>query len=115
MENNPILQRFSYTFEAGKKYALVGPSGGGKTTIMKLASGFLSAKSGKVSVDGFNLQTVNLSTFYPNIGYLTQDPQIFDGTIRENLMQGKAVNASDSEVKEALNKAQCDFIFNLPE
>jgi len=43
-KNTPILEKFSYVFEAGKKYALVGPSGGGKTTIMKLASGFLSAK-----------------------------------------------------------------------
>lgn len=44
VEKNPILEKFSYVFEAGKKYALVGPSGGGKTTIMKLAAGFLSAK-----------------------------------------------------------------------
>lgn len=113
--NTPILKKFSYVFEAGKKYALVGPSGGGKTTVMKLASGFLSAKGGKVSVDGFDLTTVNLSTFYSNIGYLTQDPQIFDGSIRENLMQGKMVNAQESDIVEALKKAQCEFIFDLPE
>lgn len=113
--NAPILSKFSYTFEAGKRYALVGPSGGGKTTIMKLASGFLSAKSGKVSVDGFDLTTVNLSTFYSNIGYLTQDPQIFDGTIRENLVQWKSSHAPESDIIEALKKAQCEFIFDLPE
>lgn len=55
IESTPILENFSFTFEAGKKYALVGPSGGGKTTIMKLASGFLRAEAGKVSVDGFDL------------------------------------------------------------
>lgn len=115
VENNPILSNFSYTFEAGKKYALVGPSGGGKTTIMKLASGFLSAKRGKVSVDGFDLSTVNLSTFYSTIGYLTQDPQIFDGTIRENLMQGKTANARESDIIDALKQAHADFIFDLPE
>lgn len=113
--NTPILGKFSYTFEAGKKYALVGPSGGGKTTIMKLASGFLSAKGGKVSVDGFDLTTVNLSTFYSNIGYLTQDPQIFDGTIRENLMQGKTANAQESDIVDALKQAHTDFVFDLPE
>ncbi len=113
--DTPILENFSYIFEAGKRYALVGPSGGGKTTIMKLASGFLSAKWGKVSVDGFDLTTVNLSTFYSNIWYLTQDPGIFDGTIRENLVQGKSSHAPESEVREALKKAQCDFVFDLPE
>lgn len=111
----PILKNFSYVFEAGKKYALVGPSGGGKTTVMKLASGFLSAQKGKVAVDGFDLSTVNLSTFYPNIGYLTQDPQIFDGTIRENLTQGKTAQFQESDIREALEKAQADFVFSLPE
>ncbi len=113
--DTPILEKFSYTFEAGKRYALVGPSGGWKTTIMKLASGFLSAKGGKVSVDGFDLSTVNLSTFYSNIGYLSQDPGIFDGTIRENLVQWKSSHASEADVMEALKKAQCEFVFDLPE
>lgn len=94
---------------------MVGPSGGGKTTVMKLASGFLSAQKGKVAVDGFDLSTVNLSTFYPNIGYLTQDPQIFDGTIRENLTQGKTAQFQESDIREALEKAQADFVFSLPE
>lgn len=115
VSGTPILGKFSYVFEAGKKYALVGPSGGGKTTIMKLASGFLSAKWGKVEVDGFDLTTVNLSTFYSNIGYLTQDPQIFDGTIRENLMQGKTANAQESDIVNALQQAHADFVFDLPE
>ncbi|MDD5376831.1 MAG: ABC transporter ATP-binding protein [Candidatus Gracilibacteria bacterium] len=115
VSGTPILENLSYVFEAGKRYALVGPSGGGKTTIMKLASGFLSAKSGRVLVDGFDLRAVNLSTFYSNIGYLTQDPQIFDGTIRENLVQGKAANASESDVMEALKQAHADFVFDLPE
>lgn len=82
---------------------------------MKLASGFLSAQNGIVSVDGFDLSTVNLSTFYPNIGYLTQDPQIFDGTIRENLVQGKVAQFQESDIREALEKAQADFVFALPE
>ena len=111
----PILKNFSYVFEAGKKYALIGPSGGWKTTIMKLASWFLSAQKGTVSVDDFDLSIVNLSTFYPNIGYLTQDPQIFDGTIRENLVQGKLTQFQESDIREALEKAQADFVFTLPE
>ncbi len=115
IEDAPILRDFSYTFEAGKKYALVGPSGWGKTTIMKLASGFLSAKSWKVTVDNFDLSKVNLSTFYPNIGYLTQDPQIFDGTIRENLVQGKTTEFQDTDIVDALNRAQAEFVFTLPE
>lgn len=66
-------------------------------------------------MDGFDLRAVNLSTFYSNIGYLTQDPQIFDGTIRENLLQGKTSNAQESEIVEVLKKAQCDFVLDLPE
>lgn len=66
-------------------------------------------------MDGFDLSTVNLSTFYSNIGYLTQDPQIFDGTIRENLMQGKTANARESDIIDALKQAHADFIFDLPE
>jgi len=66
-------------------------------------------------VDEFDLTTVNLSTFYSNIGYLTQDPQIFDGTIRENLMQGKTSNSSESDVTDALKQAHADFVFDLPE
>ena len=113
--DNPILNDFTYIFKAGKRYALVGPSGWGKTTIMKLAAGFLSSKEGRVMVDGFNLKTVNLSTFYPTIWYLTQDPQIFDGTIRENLLQGKTIYALESDIKDALEKAHADFVFSLPE
>lgn len=66
-------------------------------------------------VDGFDLTTVNLSTFYPTIGYLTQDPQIFDGTIRENLAQGKSMNAPESDIMNALKQAHADFVFDLPE
>lgn len=69
----------------GKKIALVGLSGSGKTTLMKMIAGYLRPESGKVVIDGQDLMDVSLQSYYQHIGYLTQEPSIFDGTIRENL------------------------------
>ncbi len=115
IENNPILQNFSFTFEAGKKYALIGKSGGGKTTIMKLACAFIHPTTGKVLIDGQDLTKVCLSDFYSNIGYLTQDPQVFDGTIRENLLLGNQIDVSEASISRALSDAEADFIHTLPQ
>lgn len=113
-EGTTVLNNFSYTFESGKKYALIGQSGGGKTTIMKLACGYLRPTGGSVSVDGQDLTEVNLSTFYSHVGYLTQDPQIFDGTIRENLLHGAQSGATDERLEHAIREAEADFVYRFP-
>ncbi|GAB0175038.1 MAG: hypothetical protein HHAS10_09170 [Candidatus Altimarinota bacterium] len=84
--DTPIFQNLSLTIEQGKKTALVGASGGGKTTLMKLIAGYLHPDEGYVSVFGNRLDETALKTYYPHIGYLTQEPGVFDATIRENLI-----------------------------
>jgi ABC-type multidrug transport system fused ATPase/permease subunit len=81
-----VFSGFSLTIKRGQKTALVGASGGGKTTLMKLIAGYLHPESGSISVLGNQLDETALRTYYPHIGYLTQDPGVFDATIRENLV-----------------------------
>jgi ATP-binding cassette subfamily B protein len=63
-------------------------SGSGKSTLIKLIAGYIMPDTGKVLVDGQDLSTVSLQSYYAHVGYLTQDPSVFDGTIRENLAYG---------------------------
>ena len=93
-----VFDTFSLTIKRGQKTALVGASGGGKTTLMKLIAGYLHPESGTISVLGNQLDETALRTYYPHIGYLTQDPGVFDATIRENLVS--AVASPPSEKRE---------------
>lgn len=111
-----VFENFSLNIAHGKKTALVGASGGGKTTLMKLIAGYLHPESGSISVMGNILSETALKSYYPHIGYLTQDPSVFDATIRENLIS--AVNKDDTEIEEqvlidALRLAKCDFVFEM--
>ncbi len=81
-----VFDNFSLTIEKWKKTALVWASGGGKTTLMKLIAGYLHPESGTITIMGNNLGETALKSYYPHIGYLTQDPSVFDATIRENLV-----------------------------
>lgn len=80
-----IFSDFSLSLTGGKKYAFVGPSGGGKTTLIKLIAGYIHANSGITSVDDQSLSDISLQSYYHHIGYLTQEPNVFDGKILENL------------------------------
>lgn len=111
-----VFTDFSLTIEPGKKTALVGMSGSGKTTLMKLIAWYLMPDEGKVLVDGQDLATVALQSYFTNIGYLTQEPSVFDGTIRENLEYGMIeINKHNSEMlDQAVRLSKCDFINDLP-
>jgi ATP-binding cassette subfamily B protein len=89
-------------FESGKSYALVGNSGAGKTTMLNILAGLLKVESDKVWVDGNDLSKLDLQIYYKDIAYLTQNPAVFNGTIRENLLFDKMV--SDDELFDALRK-----------
>ncbi len=113
-----ILENFSFKIKAGEKIALVGKSGSGKTTLAKLISGYMATTSGKVLVDGQNMSDLSLKSYYKYLGYLTQEPMVFDGTIKENLLyavQWKGTEKGDftKEIKNALQKANCDFVFKM--
>ncbi|MBP6256885.1 ATP-binding cassette domain-containing protein [Patescibacteria group bacterium] len=73
-----MFDNLSLTIPAKQKIAFVGPSGGGKTTLVKLIAGYLRPTSGQILVDDQDLTTVSLKSYYPHIGYLTQDSSVFD-------------------------------------
>lgn len=108
-----ILENFNLDIKAGKMVALVGPSGGGKTTVCNLIPRFYDYESGKIFIDGVDISTVTLKSLRENIGIVQQDVFLFTGTIRENIMYGNP-NATEEEVVEAAESACLhDFIMGL--
>ena len=108
-----ILENFNLDIEAGKMVALVGPSGGGKTTICNLIPRFYDYESGQIFIDDVDISTVTLKSLRENIGIVQQDVFLFTGTIKENIMYGNP-NAIDEEViGAAKNACLHDFIMGL--
>jgi ATP-binding cassette subfamily B protein len=85
-DGREIFTDFSLHIEQGKTTALVGESGSGKSTAVKLMAGLLQPHSGRIEVDGFDLTQINLNSYYQYIAYLPQEPPVFNGTLRENLV-----------------------------
>lgn len=110
-----ILENFNLDIKAGKMVALVGPSGGGKTTICNLIPRFYDYESGQILIDGVDIKEVTLKSLRENIGIVQQDVFLFTGTIKENIMYGNP-KATDEEVIEAAKNACLhDFIMGLEE
>ena len=116
-DDKQILKDFNLKIPGKQKVAFVGRSGSGKTTIVKLISGFMRPTSGEVLIDDQDLKNISLNTYYKNIGYLTQEPMVFDGTIKENLLYSvdiKDINKiTDLKLFEILKFAECDFVKDL--
>lgn len=111
--NSPALHEISLDIQPGEVTALVGPSGGGKTTIFALIERFYDPASGCVLIDGQDLRGVSFETLRRNIALVTQDTFLFDGSIKENIAFGKP-GASDEEIVEAARNANAhDFISAL--
>lgn len=113
-ENKPIIKNFSAYVEKGKKIAIVGPTGSGKTTLVKLLMRFYDVNSGSILIDGINIQDVDRNELRKNIGMVLQDTWLYSDTIMENIRYGK-LDATDDEVIEASKEAQVHhFIQTLP-
>lgn len=115
-DENGVLNHISLKIPKGTKMALVGPSGGGKTTICHLIPGFykLGSDGGSILIDGHDIRSLTLDSVRRNIGIVQQDVFLFSGTIRENIRYGK-LDATDEEVTEAAKKANMhDFVMTLP-
>lgn len=108
-----VLENFSVKISGGKKTALVGRSWGGKTTIMKLLAGYMRPTGWKLMIDGQDITEIRLDSYYPHIGYLTQEPSVFDGTIEENLLYGARGKVSKEQLKKAIELSECQFIYEL--
>ncbi len=114
-ENQPVLQDVTFSCKPGDIVALVGPSGAGKTTMLKLIPRFYGLKQGAIRLDGIDISTVKQHSLRNQIAIVPQDIQLFGTTIRENIRYGR-LDATDSEVEEAAKFAQAHgFIMEHPD
>ncbi|HIY62681.1 MAG TPA: ABC transporter ATP-binding protein/permease [Candidatus Mediterraneibacter stercoripullorum] len=114
-DDTPVLSHVSFEIPAGKSIALVGPSGGGKTTICSLLPRFYDVTGGRITIDGQDVRTLTLKSLRSQIGMVQQDVYLFCGTIRENIAYGKP-GASMEEIIEAAKRASIhEFIEELPD
>lgn len=100
----PVLQDFTLKVKQGEMIALVGPTGGGKTTIVNLLCRFFEPKKGVIRINGVDYTKLNLHSFQSKIGIVLQTPHLFSGTIRENIRYGR-LDATDDEIVEAAKLA----------
>mmetsp|Transcript_16049 Transcript_16049/g.23730 ORF Transcript_16049/g.23730 Transcript_16049/m.23730 type:complete len:1474 (-) Transcript_16049:102-4523(-) len=113
--NNPILKNFSLEIEAGKTIALVGPSGGGKSTTISLIERFYDPQSGSVELDGTNIRDLNVSHLRSLIGYVGQEPTLFATSIAGNIRYGNP-EATQEQIEAAARMANAhDFITSFPD
>ena len=112
-ENESVLNDINLSIESGKMLALVGPSGGGKTTFCSLIPRFYDVDKGDIKIDGKSIYDIKLNSLRKNIGIVQQDVFLYTGTIKENIKYGNQ-NATDEEVIEAAKKANIhEFIMEL--
>jgi ATP-binding cassette subfamily B protein len=112
---SPILKNVSFSVKRGRTTALVGPSGAGKSTIINLLPRLYDAVDGSIKIDGIDVRDIDMLTLRRNIGFVTQDTYLFNGTVKDNLLYAKE-DATDDEIREACQKANIhDFIEALPQ
>ena len=112
-EGKNILKNVSLDVGVGKKYALVGPSGGGKTTICHLIPHFYDINEGRILIDGRDIKEYTLESLRRNIGIVQQDVYLFNASIRDNILYGR-LDATEEEVIEAAKRANIhDYVMTL--
>lgn len=114
-DNEIVLNHIDFTIKSGKSIALVGPSGGGKTTICSLLPRFYDITDGSITIGGQNIKDIKLESLRNSIGIVQQDVYLFGGSVKENIAYGKP-DATFDEIIEAAKKANIhDFIMTLPD
>lgn len=112
-DEREVLDNISLKVNKGEIFALVGPSGGGKTTICHLIPAFYKIQQGEILIDGKNVNDITLESLRKNIGIVQQDVFLFNGTIRDNILYGK-LDATEEEVYEAAKRANIhDYVMTL--
>lgn len=114
-DDTEVISNLTLHIRAGESIALVGPSGGGKTTLCSLLPRFYDLKSGVITIDGKDITDVTLASLRENIGVVNQNVYLFSSSVRENIAYGK-IGATDEEIKRAAHLAGADeFIEKLPD
>ena len=112
-DGKPVLDHVSLHIKKGETFALVGPSGGGKTTICHLIPHFYDCPDGEIFIDGRELHTITAESLRKNIGIVQQDIYLFNASIRDNILYGR-LDATEAEVEEAARRANIhDYIMSL--
>lgn len=112
-EEKEVIDHLSLDIKQGETFALVGPSGGGKTTICHLIPHFYNVKKGTIQIDGKDIHDVTMESLRRNIGIVQQDIYLFNASIKENILYGR-LDATDEEVVEAAKRANIhDYIMSL--
>ncbi|AZO01283.1 ABC transporter ATP-binding protein [Mesorhizobium sp. M9A.F.Ca.ET.002.03.1.2] len=113
--NAPVLQDLSFVAAAGKMTAIVGASGAGKSTLVALLQRFHDVEAGSIEVDGQDISKITKRSLRSSIAYVSQQPYLFEGTIRDNIRYGR-LSASDAEIELAAQQAEADsFIRQQPQ
>jgi ATP-binding cassette subfamily B protein len=111
----PVLSNFTFNVKAGQTVALVGPTGGGKSTVVSLAARFYEPSAGSILINGVDYRKLELHWLQSNLGTVLQTPHLFSGTIRENIRYGR-LDATDQAVEDAARVVNAhDFIVGLDE
>ena len=113
-DGDNVLKNVSLKIEKGKTYALVGPSGGGKTTICHLIPHFYDIREGQLLIDGVDVNNITRNSLRKNIGIVQQDVYLFNSSIKENILYGR-LDATDDEVIKAAKRANIhEYVMSLP-
>lgn len=111
----PVLQGLTLEVKPGERIALVGPSGAGKSTLLKLLMRFYDVRDGAIFVDGYDLRDLPLAFLRSQIGFVQQEPFLFNGTVKENIVYGN-LNAAQERIEAAARAARAhEFICELPD
>ncbi len=114
-DGDNVLKNVSLKIEKGQTFALVGPSGGGKTTICHLIPHFYDVREGEILVDGVNINDITRVSLRKNIGIVQQDVYLFNSSIKDNILYGR-LDATEEEVIEAAKRANIhDYVMTLPD
>lgn len=110
-----VLRNIGLEARPGEMIALVGPTGAGKSTLVNLLPGFYEVSSGVITIDGQDVSTLSLETLRRHVSVVSQEPFLFNGTLRENILYGR-LDATDSDLVAAAKAANChEFIAALPD
>ncbi|MBQ7295257.1 MAG: ABC transporter ATP-binding protein [Clostridia bacterium] len=114
-EKGDVLANLNLNINQGENIAIVGPSGGGKTTMCSLISRFYELKEGRITLDGNDINEINLSSLRQAIGVVQQDVYLFSGSVMENILYGAPDATRDEAIKAAKKSGAHDFIMTLPQ